>query len=104
MDERICKVMPEGLDLAFGLVRAIVCPFALLADLALWGILIVVSASIAGRVNDIDVERGFCGRVRGPVMGDDGDFAVDIWRIGRVVGVSGLGTGVEEVLVRVWLL
>ena len=68
MDERICKMTPEGLELAFGLI---VCPFALLADLALWvasevGILIVVRAGIAGRVNDIDVERGFCGS--GPVV------------------------------------
>ena len=105
VDERICKVTPEGLELAFGLI---ICPFTLLADLALRvasevGVLIVVRAGIAGRVNDIDVERGFCGRVCGPVVGDDGDFAVDIWCIGWVVGVSGLGTGVEEVLVRVWL-
>ena len=104
VDERICKVTPEGFRSAFGLVRAIICPFALLADLALWvasevGVLIVVSAGIAGKVNDIDVERGFCGRVRGPVVGDDGDFAVDIWCGAWVVGNSGRRSGVEGVLV-----
>ncbi len=82
MDEGIYKVIPEGLGFAFGLVRAM-WSFALLADLALRaasevGALIVVTAGIARRVNDIDVEGGFCGRVGGPVVGDDGDFAVDI--------------------------
>lgn len=107
VNEGICKVIPEGLGFAFGLVRAI-WPYALLADLALraaievW-VLIVVTAGIARRVNDVDVEGGFCGRVGGPVVGDDGDLAVDIWCCGWMVGVGGRGTGVEEVLVRVWL-
>ena len=93
MDEGIRQVMPEGLVIAFGLVRAM-CRVALLADLALRaastvGVLLIVTAGIARRVNDIDVEGGLCGRVSGPVVGDDGDFAVDIWCGGWVVGVSG---------------
>ena len=107
VNEGICNVIPEGLGFAFGLVRAI-WPYALFADLALRaaskvGVLIVFTAGIARRVNDIDVEGGFCGRVGGPVIGDDGDFAIDIGRRGWVVGVRGRGAGIEEVLVRVWL-
>ena len=67
------------------------CRFALLADLALRaasavGVLLIVTAGTARRVNDIDVEGGLCDRVSGPVVGDDGDVAVDIWCSSWVVG------------------
>lgn len=110
-NEGICKVTPEGAEITFGLGR-VISPFSmLLADLGFCpasevGVLVGVTAgigigiSIGCGLSDADMEGGFCGRVCGPVVWDDGDFSVDVWCGDRV---SRRGCSVKEVRVRVWL-
>ena len=102
MNDLICKVAPEGLDLAFGLVR-LIPPLAglstLCAAIDVWP-LVVVGVYVGLGLHELDVEGGFCGWVCSPVVGDDGDLVLDVWGSGWA---GGRGTGVEEVLIGVRL-